>query len=176
MTGSTHRERAAGVRRGGVGRRDGSTCSVSIARRPAGHDDAVLSAIRPGRYRPSLIAWHGRRGASDTDPRHRNLGRPVPEALRQDLEAFLVREVKEPPGLRNGRRQTAHVAEFAADPFHKLLIGGTLRRRPRERSHAKRPDRNVKAGMREGKWLVRGGRHDANAPEGNDTPVAAREQ
>ena len=31
--------------------------------------------------------------------------------------------------------------------------------------------------MREGEWLVRGGRHDANAPQsGNDTPVGAREQ
>jgi hypothetical protein len=92
------------------------------------------------------------------------------EQLREDLEAFLVREVKEPLGLRNGRRQTAHVAEFAADPFHKLLIGGTLHRRPRERSHAKRPDRNVKAGMREGEWLVRGGRHDANAPKATIRP------
>jgi hypothetical protein len=94
------------------------------------------------------------------------------EQLREDLEAFLVREVKEPLGLRNGRRQAAHVAEFAADPLHKLLIGGTLRLRPRERSHAKRPDRNVKAGMREGEWLVRGGRHDANAPEATIRPSA----
>jgi hypothetical protein len=98
------------------------------------------------------------------------------EQLREDFEAFLVREVKEPPGLRNGRRQTAHVAEFAADPFHKLLIGGTLRRRPRERSDAKRPDRNVKTGMREGDWLVRGGRHDANAPKGTIRPSARGEQ
>jgi hypothetical protein len=40
-----------------------------------------------------------------------------PAAAAENLEAFLVREVKEPPGLRNGRRQTAHVAEFAADSF-----------------------------------------------------------
>jgi len=54
------------------------------------------------------------------------------QQLREDLEAFLVREMKEPPGLRNGRRQATHVAEFAADPFHELLIGGPLRWRSRE--------------------------------------------
>ncbi len=41
---------------------------------------------------------------------------PLLQQLREDLEAFLVREMKEPLGLRHGRRQAAHVAEFAADP------------------------------------------------------------
>lgn len=96
------------------------------------------------------------------------VGAQVQEALlqqlRKDPEALVVGQIEESSGLRDGRRQAAHVAEFATHAFDELLIGRLVRRRAGDRPDSNPAEGNVQASVLEGEWLALGGRHDANAP------------
>ena len=83
------------------------------------------------------------------------------EQLRENFKALFSGQMEQASRLRDGRRQAAHVAEFAAHALDQFLVRRFIGRLPRQRRDAKRPDGNVKASVRKGEWLACGCRHAA---------------
>src|SRR2546423_7153405 len=83
------------------------------------------------------------------------------QQLCEDSQTLVVGQAEESPRLCDGRRQPAHVAEFATHTLHEFLIGGVVGRRGGGRRDSKRAEGGGGGSVRGREWLLRGGRAGA---------------